>query len=56
MSISRILFDNQVEPCLDRSSPRANPAPNRSLKGDPTVRFMVLVKADKNSEGGRDAK
>src|SRR5438445_5082423 len=37
---------------LSRSGPCGSPAPNRKPQGDNTMRFMVIVKADKNSEAG----
>src|SRR6266566_2185635 len=41
-----------MEAGLSRSGRCGNPAPNRKPQGDKTMRFMVIVKADKNSEAG----
>src|SRR6266705_2179725 len=41
-----------MEAGLGRSGPGGSPAPNRKPQGDKTMRFMVIVKADKNSEAG----
>src|SRR5215217_1527278 len=44
-------FDVQVESSLSRSIPPASHLPH-PCDGDTTMRFMVIVKADKNSEAG----
>src|SRR2546425_794415 len=41
-----------MEVGLSRSGRCGSPAPNRKPQGDNTMRFMVIVKADKNSEAG----
>src|SRR3954454_3460123 len=39
-------------PGFSRSRPSGCPAPNPKSEGEMTMRFMLLVKADKNTEAG----
>src|SRR6266705_6078535 len=41
-----------MEAGLSQPGPCGSPVPNRKPQGDNTMRFMVIVKADKNSEAG----
>src|SRR2546422_2142045 len=45
-------FDVTVGVRFTRSKPSGNPALNSNSKGDMTMRFMVIVKANKDSEAG----
>jgi hypothetical protein len=47
----RLLFDVEVEP-VDRRPAPANTSPSNPHQGDPTMRVMVLVKANKDTEAG----
>src|SRR5215813_5011539 len=40
------------EPGISRSRPCGSPAPNPKSDGVMTIRFMLLVKADQNTEAG----
>src|SRR2546429_685503 len=48
----RLSFDVQIEAGFGRSVPSLSPGPGRKQTGDKTMRVMVIVKADKNSEAG----
>src|SRR6202165_4198248 len=45
-------FDVRAEVRFSRSRPSGNPALNSNSRGDITMRFMVIVKANKDSEAG----